>query len=166
MQHSYEIQDGTGATVRAEMNKAIQALSTLSGGNTAPETAYPGMFWFDTQNNKLMRRDADNVNWAEVEMGSTFDPTAVNESIEAIQAAIEGLQGGLESFDISSVNAAITALQTAVEGLQNETGSSGVSLSDVFTSDDWVAIESGFEDLSSRMGDISTALTEIIGGAI
>lgn len=46
-QSSMNIPNGDGATVRADINTALQALASTSKGSSAPATAYPGQLWAD-----------------------------------------------------------------------------------------------------------------------
>lgn len=62
-QHDYDIANAAGATVRSDLNSALQALATLSSGATAPSTTYARMLWADTTTNTLKRRNAANSGW-------------------------------------------------------------------------------------------------------
>lgn len=60
------IANADGATVRADLNNALQALATVSSGAAAPATTFAYMLWADTTNGKLMIRNAANSAWIEV----------------------------------------------------------------------------------------------------
>lgn len=62
-QHDYVIDNANGPTVRADLNNALAAIVTQNGGATAPTNTFAGMPWMDTNNDKLMRRDATNSSW-------------------------------------------------------------------------------------------------------
>lgn len=46
-QHDLTIANGDGATVRTDIQSALQALGSTSKGPTAPSTAYAGQLWLD-----------------------------------------------------------------------------------------------------------------------
>lgn len=47
-QHDGTIANGDGATVRTDIQSAIQALLSTSSGNSRPSTVYSGQMWIDT----------------------------------------------------------------------------------------------------------------------
>ncbi len=53
----------TGATFRAAVNSALQALASMSSGDSAPPVTWAGMPWFDTLNGVVKIRDATNSSW-------------------------------------------------------------------------------------------------------
>ena len=64
--HDYVIDNGTGSTVRADLNSALQAILTNNSGNSAPSTTAQGQLWWDADGNTLyIRNTADNA-WLEV----------------------------------------------------------------------------------------------------
>jgi hypothetical protein len=62
-QHDFDIADAAGSTVRGDLNNAIQALASLSSGASAPSPTYANMWWVDTTNNVLKRRNNANTAW-------------------------------------------------------------------------------------------------------
>lgn len=46
-QHDLVVSNADGATVRADINSALQALGSTSKGNTRPTTVYAGQLWLD-----------------------------------------------------------------------------------------------------------------------
>ena len=62
-QHDFVIDDADGATVRADINAALQALASCSLGTSAPGTTYPGLLWADTTNSLLKMRNSANSAW-------------------------------------------------------------------------------------------------------
>ena len=56
----------TGATMRAAINAALQALAGSNSGATAPGTTYPYQFWADTANDLLKQRNAANSGWINI----------------------------------------------------------------------------------------------------
>ncbi|RDD63818.1 hypothetical protein [Ferruginivarius sediminum] len=71
-QNDLSIANAGGATVRADINSALQALATLSSGSTAPGTTYAGQLWWDTGNNLIKQRNSANAAWVTV---ASFDGT-------------------------------------------------------------------------------------------
>lgn len=68
-QHDYEISTAdanTGASYRQAANAALQALASLSSGETEPTTPYPFQLWADTTNNLLKIRNAANNSWISI----------------------------------------------------------------------------------------------------
>lgn len=53
----------TGATFRAAVNAALQALASCSSGATEPSVMYPGQIWADTGNTLLKMRNQANNAW-------------------------------------------------------------------------------------------------------
>lgn len=62
-QNDFSLNNADGATFRADVNAALQALATLSSGASAPSTTYPYMLWADTTNDLLKQRNAANSAW-------------------------------------------------------------------------------------------------------
>lgn len=61
------IANAAGATVRADINSALQALVSLSAGATEPATMYAYQLWYDTTANVLKIRNAANSAWVIVD---------------------------------------------------------------------------------------------------
>lgn len=74
LQNDMSVANASGATVRADINSALQSLAGLSSGATAPSTAYAYQLWADTTTNTLKRRNAANSAWIVVR---TLDETFV-----------------------------------------------------------------------------------------
>lgn len=65
-QHDMNIENQTFPNFRADLNNALAALATNSSGATAPATTYGGMFWYETDTQKLWLRRSDNTDpWLE-----------------------------------------------------------------------------------------------------
>ncbi len=65
-QHDFDITTAdanTGATMRGQINAALQALAGLSSGAAAPVTPYPYQLWADTTTGNLKIRNAANAAW-------------------------------------------------------------------------------------------------------
>ena len=59
-QSSIVIANASGASVRAAINSANEAMTTQQSGSSAPSTTYPFMLWADTANDLLKQRNAAN----------------------------------------------------------------------------------------------------------
>lgn len=74
LQHDMDVANGSGATVRGDMNNALEALATLSSGASEPGTTYAYQLWADTTTGTLKRRNAANTGWIQI---ATLDETPV-----------------------------------------------------------------------------------------
>ena len=62
-QNDMSVANANGATVRADINSALQALASANSGAAAPATTYANMWWHDDTNDILKVRDEANANW-------------------------------------------------------------------------------------------------------
>src|SRR5574343_405822 len=85
-QHDYVIDNNPGATVRADINSALQAIVTNNAGATAPSTTYPNMWWFDTATGILKRRNNANDAWIS---DSSIPKASATGTVNAIIADFE-----------------------------------------------------------------------------
>jgi len=76
-QNDLSIANADGATVRADINAALQAQASHQSGTTAPSTTYAYQFHLDTTagDNTLYRRNAANTGYIKV---MSFDETYVD----------------------------------------------------------------------------------------
>lgn len=58
MQSDYEVNDGTGQEVLDDINQQIQALASNNSGASAPPVIIEGMFWYDSTNKIMKKRNA------------------------------------------------------------------------------------------------------------
>lgn len=65
-QNDMSVVNADGATVRADINSALQALASLSSGSSAPSTTYPYQLWMDTSNGILKQRNSANNAWVNI----------------------------------------------------------------------------------------------------
>lgn len=63
LQHDMNAANGSGATVRADLNNALESLATVSSGASAPSTTFAYQLWADTTNGLLKQRNAANSGW-------------------------------------------------------------------------------------------------------
>lgn len=62
-QHDMDVANASGATVRADINSALQALASNSSGASGPSTTYAYQFWCDTTNGLMKQRNSANSAW-------------------------------------------------------------------------------------------------------
>lgn len=74
-QHDYDVANGSGAAVRADLNLLVQAVATLNSGAAAPSVTFGNMFWFDTTNHVLKQRNEANSAWNIFYEEGVFTPT-------------------------------------------------------------------------------------------
>lgn len=65
-QSNFNIGNEPGASFRADVNTALQAVAGQSSGATAPTTTYPYQFWYDTANSLLKMRNGSNTAWVTI----------------------------------------------------------------------------------------------------
>jgi hypothetical protein len=58
--HDFIISNGTGASVRSDLNGALAAIATNNSSATAPATTYAYQWWADTTTGLLKQRNAAN----------------------------------------------------------------------------------------------------------
>lgn len=77
-QHDYNIANGGGAAVRADINNALLAILSQNSGATAPTTTKPFMLWYDTANAVIKMRNAADTGWIDYmnSSGQLVAPTA------------------------------------------------------------------------------------------
>ena len=75
-QNDMSVANANGATVRADINSALQALASANSGAAAPATTYANMWWHDDTNDILKVRDEANANWISAfsVVGTTWIP--------------------------------------------------------------------------------------------
>lgn len=65
-QHDLDIANQGFAAFRADLNNALQALGSLSSGDTAPATPYANQLWYETDTNTLHIRNEANSAWLDL----------------------------------------------------------------------------------------------------
>lgn len=69
--HDYVLENAAGAAFRADINAALAAIVSQNSSATEPTTTYAYMWWADTDDNILKRRNAANSGWIDVMSLST-----------------------------------------------------------------------------------------------
>jgi len=91
-QHDYVIANANGATVRADINNALLAISSTNSGSSEPSTPYAYEMWVDTTNNLLKLRNAANSAWITLGVSITASNT-----VDIDGGAIDGTAIGANS---------------------------------------------------------------------
>lgn len=132
-QNDFSLANANGATFRADVNSAFQAIASCSSGTSAPGTTYNNQWWFDTTNDILKIRDESNANWVNVAslVGTTWIPyssgsvlgtlanlNAASVSTSLAMAANKSIAGALTSVtsgtpDFATMGNAVTLTSTA-----------------------------------------------------
>lgn len=106
-QNDFSVANADGATVRADINSALQALASLSSGTSEPGTTYAGQIWWDTTNDLIKIRNGANNAWVDFANwdGSTltFDSLAAD-SVGAAELANGAISGQTEAVITASDN--------------------------------------------------------------
>tara|TARA_R110002153_G_scaffold37234_6_gene109379 strand:+ start:410 stop:880 length:471 start_codon:yes stop_codon:yes gene_type:complete len=62
-QEDYDIANGSGAAVRADINQQLDAIVSNNSGSTEPPNTFPYQWWADSSSNKLKMRNGANSAW-------------------------------------------------------------------------------------------------------
>jgi hypothetical protein len=77
--HDYVIDNQSAPAFRSDLNNALLAIVSQNSASTAPTTTYANMFWYDTTNNQLKKRNEANSAWITLgtinEGTGTFTPS-------------------------------------------------------------------------------------------
>tara|TARA_R110001592_G_scaffold277537_1_gene544706 strand:+ start:1080 stop:2774 length:1695 start_codon:yes stop_codon:yes gene_type:complete len=64
--HDYVIANGTGASVRSDLNNALAAIVSNNSSSSEPSTRYAYQWWADTTTGQLKLRNAANNGWVTI----------------------------------------------------------------------------------------------------
>lgn len=92
-EHDYVIANQTFPSYRNDHNNSLSAIVTKNSKATAPSTTYAYMWWYDTANDILKIRNADNDAWINF---ASFDQTNDNFSLTVQDLTVNG-QGSIPS---------------------------------------------------------------------
>jgi hypothetical protein len=92
-EHDYIIANQTFPSYRNDHNNSLSAIVTKNSKATAPSTTYAYMWWYDTANDILKIRNADNDAWINF---ASFDQTNDNFSLTVQDLTVNG-QGSIPS---------------------------------------------------------------------
>lgn len=76
-QHDYIIDNQDGASFRADINDALEAIATQNSGDTEPATPYAYQLWADSTEGILKQRNPANTAWVSLfPLAAPVDPPA------------------------------------------------------------------------------------------
>lgn len=110
-QHDMVLDDAAGATFRADLNDALEAIATQQSGSAAPGTLYPYQVWADTSTGILKRRNAANGAW--IAIGTLDESFVLSRSSNTI---LDGSDVGKMIRATSSFTQTLTAAATLGDG--------------------------------------------------
>lgn len=143
-QNDFSVANANGSTVRADINSALQALASLSGGSSAPSTTYANMWWFDTTNDILKIRDEANANW--VSAFSLSGTTWIPYSNGAVLGTIANLAYTAINQNLTMSAKHVAFAMTSVTSGTPDFATSGnvVTLSSTATANTLGTVQAGF----------------------
>ena len=124
-QNDFNIANQGFPSFRSDLNSALQALASLSSGDTAPTTTYANQLWYETDTNTSYIRDEANSAWLALMVidQATGSPsfTAGNVGIGTSSPAAElhvnsGLANLVGLFESTDAGATITLIDDATTG--------------------------------------------------
>jgi len=115
-QHDYDIANGSGASVRSDINNTLDAIVSLNSGVTEPAVKFAYMPWFDTSTGILKIRNAANSAWISVMLFTASEqypysrnvPQDIEEVAFASNATTPDVSGGIRFATNNSVPVTIT----------------------------------------------------------
>jgi len=124
-QHDYVIDNQSAPSARADINAALQAIVTQNAGASAPATTYADMFWYDTANNQIKKRNEANSAWITLgtinESTGKFTPnsalTTAGIDPATLVVAAEGIASNNNDTTIPTSAAVKAYTDTAVAGV-------------------------------------------------
>tara|TARA_R100001460_G_scaffold58462_2_gene98272 strand:+ start:142 stop:1716 length:1575 start_codon:yes stop_codon:yes gene_type:complete len=105
--HDYNIANGTGAAVRADINNVLAAIQSTNANSSAPSTTVAFQLWADTSSGTLKIRNAANSAFIELmQLDGTMtmeDGSASNPGLAFRDDLNTGIfSGGADEFNIST----------------------------------------------------------------
>ena len=125
-QHDYNIANQTAAAFRADLNLALGAIQSTNSGTAAPSTTIAYQYWYDTTNNILKLRNANNDGWIDI---GTFDQT---EGTFTAAGAEVGATGGGNDKIFWENDQTVTSDYTITDG-QNAMSAGPITISSGIT---------------------------------
>ena len=130
--HDYVIDNQSASAFRADLNSVLQAIVTQNSSATAPATTYADMFWYDSANNQLKKRNEANSAWITLgtinEGAGTFTPSG--ERALASQAQAEA---GTDNTTVMTPLRAAEAIAAQVNATKVGTATAGLAYGAVGT---------------------------------
>ena len=133
-QHDYVIANDSGASVRADINSALQAILSQNSGTSEPSSTSAGTLWLDTTGGApytLKIRDAGNNHWLNI--ASVTDPGADGDITLSGELATSKLTGSFAytNFPSDSILQVQTTINTTLNTINASTAErdTGISVS-------------------------------------
>jgi hypothetical protein len=120
-QDDYSVANGSGATVRADINANLAAAVSQNSGASAPSTTFAGMRWYDTTNGVFKRRNAANSGWLPEAPGAS---TLVQAKTSAYTVVLADF-GTLIDVTSGTFTLGLTAAATLGDGFWADVRNSG-----------------------------------------
>lgn len=99
-QNDFNLANQGFPAMRADMNSAFQALASNSSGATEPGTTYAYQWWYDTDNDILKMRNADDDAWINIasfdQANDTWSPYVGATALTATGAELNLLDGAVD----------------------------------------------------------------------
>jgi hypothetical protein len=114
-QHDYVIANANGATVRADINNALLAISSTNSGTSEPSTMYAYEMWVDTTTSLLKLRNAANNAWITLGLSVTASNT-----VDINGGAIDGTAIGASSATTGAFTTLTTTDNLSIGGSNKE----------------------------------------------
>ena len=134
-QHDYVIANDSGASVRADLNSALQAILSQNSGTSEPSSTSAGTLWLDTTGGSpyaLKIRDAGNNHW--ITLTSVNDPGSDSNAFLPAQINLPTSGGVFESDGSTEIltesSGAVTLKNTTIDGTVSM-ASSGVTVRNI-----------------------------------
>jgi hypothetical protein len=143
-QNDFSLANANGATFRADVNSAFQAIASCSSGSSAPGTTYGCQWWFDTTNDILKIRDEANANWVNVAslVGTTWIPYSNGSVLGTLANQNASAIGVNLAMNAKSVAWATTAVSSGTPDFA--TAGNVVTLSSTATANTLGTVQAGF----------------------
>lgn len=143
-QNDFSLANANGATFRADVNSAFQAIASNNGGSSAPSTTYANMWWFDTGSDILKIRDESNANWVNVAslVGTTWIPYSNGSVLGTLANQNASAVGVNIAMSAKSVAFATTSVSSGTPDFA--TSGNVVTLSSTATANTLGTVQAGF----------------------
>ena len=95
-QHDFNIANQGFPAFRSDLNNALSATVSLSSGSSQPSTMFAYQLWYDTSNNIIKQRNADNDAWINLFAVNQTTDTASPSTIDIVNDTTPQLGGNLD----------------------------------------------------------------------
>tara|TARA_Y100000114_G_scaffold78402_1_gene72117 strand:+ start:5207 stop:6403 length:1197 start_codon:yes stop_codon:yes gene_type:complete len=124
--HDYDIANGTGAAVRADINNVLAAIVSNNSSASEPATKYAYQWWADTSTGILKIRNSSNDGWVSLLFLTGVyllgDGTVSNPSLAFINNNSTGMFRDNSTETLAFATAGVSRLQLGTATIFNEGG--------------------------------------------